>query len=531
MFAGLNAGVGAKLDLGDGSTLYVSSNGRRERARGDGPLVEAPTLALTDLLGVLRDDKGRFVFLGASGQVFKADEPLGPLSAPTPAVMKLTNRNWWTTGRAALVGVDPADGRVLRSGDYGATWQTVAYPGSTAYGKARAVELDPQGNGILLRLPQRVLVTHDDGVTWSEVATPGIGGKSVLRDGADHLYLQGRTTTETPRARLLGSELVVTKEEPIPLIPSSEAFEGKCGDADSGSTHRTVLSGDPALDFAEVHRSGKTGISLAAGPIATGVGEPVLRAELGTHRSPLTSPATARTSSTWDTRRAKTLLDRQRRSSEAPTTVQPGQGGHARRRRYPRPTVRVNVVRGTQRVHLRDDSLRAIVAGRQGLRHRQIRPSGTGTFEDMEFDEEMTPLSFAFDEAHNRVYALGVHNAMVQAYESQLSKNHFVRTNLLEVPAGRSIGMSVDDAGVVRALAYDRERQAWSIHPARSDRWRGDDDLARPERRDPRVRGGQQGSSSAPPGKAGRPRTVDRPGSPRARGVRCAISPARSRAV
>ena len=46
----------------------------------------------------------------------------------------------------------------------------------------------------------------------------------------------------------------------------------------------------------------------------------------------------------------------------------------------------------------------------------------------MEFDEELTPTSFAFDEAHDRVWVVGIHNQYKYVYESPLSQNRFSRT-------------------------------------------------------------------------------------------------------
>ena len=68
-----------KLDLGDGSTLYIGQNGRRELAKGNDPLVDAQTLALEDLIGVVRDPKGGFAFVAPDGDVYTAKEPLGAI--------------------------------------------------------------------------------------------------------------------------------------------------------------------------------------------------------------------------------------------------------------------------------------------------------------------------------------------------------------------------------------------------------------------------------------------------------------------
>jgi Bacterial regulatory proteins, luxR family len=57
--------------------------------------------------------------------------------------------------------------------------------------RPRDVELDNDGNGLLLHFPQRLFVTHDDGASWAPIASPGIGARNLLRDSADRFFLEG----------------------------------------------------------------------------------------------------------------------------------------------------------------------------------------------------------------------------------------------------------------------------------------------------------------------------------------------------
>jgi hypothetical protein len=71
--------VTARLDLGDGGTLYVGSDGLREVVRRAGPAVEAPTPRLEDFAQVLRDARAGLLFMSFEGDVLASREPLGPL--------------------------------------------------------------------------------------------------------------------------------------------------------------------------------------------------------------------------------------------------------------------------------------------------------------------------------------------------------------------------------------------------------------------------------------------------------------------
>lgn len=186
-FAHPEHGLRAKLDLGNGQTLYAGANGRRELAKGGEPLTDASTLALGDLIGIVRDDKSRFVFLASDGTTFVSKEPLGALDVvrPGPVEASVAAGKYLspTVGKAAMLLVHP-DGRLMRSDDFGQSWKAVDYAGGAKpYGHAGYVVLDGQGNGLLLHFPQRLYITHDDGATWAPLAANHLGLRYLTRGG------------------------------------------------------------------------------------------------------------------------------------------------------------------------------------------------------------------------------------------------------------------------------------------------------------------------------------------------------------
>jgi hypothetical protein len=484
--------VTARMDFGDRGTLYVGQDGLRELVKGTEPPVEATTLSLEDFAGVLKNDKGQPVLMTFDGDVLGGPDPLGALelshhgplgkrgahlermtvlcgpddSQACDGIQDFGSFYWLTTGRAALEGITK-DWRFLRSVDFGASWQDVAYLGSgKAYGHALAVELDPEGNGLLLHVPQRVFVTHDDGATWKETASPGIGARIIKRDGADHLWLVGRTG----RARLDGDGLHVTTDAPAPLVtppPPKSAGPGDAKDPNVRRNVRTFLSGDRVVEVAEIFRHGKVreievGSAVLGAKPEQKVAHAALVGALGLSQHvagygaelvylrkdddvdpgvPTTTVLrSADYGATW---REDGKLPGAEVMDRTGVDVAVGPGGFT----FVTALCSPNSPQG------------------RSCEHRQIRGAGAAAFEDMQSDEELTPTAFAFD--RERVYALGTHDGKTYAYESPLSQSRFTRTHLLDLPTGGHKAITVDAQGTLIVLAYDERKQTWELYRRR----------------------------------------------------------------
>src|SRR6185503_3839824 len=253
----------AKLDLGEAGVLYVGQSGRRELGK-DGKMTDAPTLAAGDLVGVLRDPQGRFVFVSSDGATWVTKEPLGALDPLHPAPAAKHGRA--AIGKAAIVMV--RDGKLVRSTDFGATWTPIDYAGaSKPFGRADQVALDSKGNGVLIHLPQRLFVTHDDGATWAPIASQGLGAHLLARDGGDRIIVWGY---RGQRAKLDGNALVRTTELATPMyqapsaLPSSTMLAAIGGDATSS---RTILTGERFVEFTSSGQGKGRAVTVGSAPL------------------------------------------------------------------------------------------------------------------------------------------------------------------------------------------------------------------------------------------------------------------------
>jgi hypothetical protein len=463
----------AKLDLGGAGTLYVGRNGIRRLVKGAEPPVDAPTLALRDMIGVLRSDKGQILLVTAEGDVLTAADPLGPLEALHPgplggkpgASADAERFAWSTTGRAAILGLTQ-DGRLLRSADYGATWQESAYGGSgKRYGHPASVELDGQGNGLLLHFPQRLFVTHDDGATWTHLPSPGIGATEIRRDGEDRIWLIGRYE----RARLEGSALKVTADAPAPLVtppPPGPKTPDAPKDPNQRRNARTLLSGDHTVELAEIYRHGKVReVEVSSARLGDKPDKPSLHPEL------VGASGLSRHVAGYDAALVYLREDDDVDPSAPTTTVFRSSDYGVTFREDVKLKGAEPIERTGVDVAAGPDGWTFVTAlcpryspeGRT-CAHRQVRPAGASAFEDMQFDEELTPVAFAFDREHDRVYALGIHNGTKHLYESPLTQNRFSRTHVLDVPASTSASLTVDPQGTVRVLAFEGHGRGWVLH-------------------------------------------------------------------
>jgi hypothetical protein len=471
--------VKAKVDLGGSGTLYVGTDGLRRLVHAADLPVEAQTLTIEDFVGVLRDEKGQVLFVASDGAVFAAHEPLGPLEAlhPGPFAKPGSEHAAFssiTTGRAAILGVT-RDGHVLRSADAGTNWHPLAYAGAGKhYGRAASAELDSEGNGLVLHYPQRLFVTHDDGATWAPIASPGIGARSVLRDGAGQLWLIGRRE----RARLEGGAFRVTDESPAPLYvapPNPNASAEAKEQAERGMRRnvRRLLSGDRVIEFAEIYRHGRVReVEVSSAALGDARGKPVVQTSLvsGSQNSYSSTSQTYRVAGFG--KELVYLRQDDDADPSAPTTTlfrsqDYGETWHddgalKGAEQQERDSVGVAVGPGGW-TYVASLCPRYSPEGRT-CAHQQIKKSGSVAFEDMVFNEELTPTGFAFDAERDRVYAVGIHNGRKYAYESPLSQNRWIRLDLFDAASSATTAITVDDQGTLRVLEYDGGKHAWVLH-------------------------------------------------------------------
>ena len=475
IFSHPERGLVGKLDLGDGNVLYIGQNGRRELAKRDEPLVDAPTLALGDLVGVMKTPKGEFAFVAGDGTVFMSKDPLGTLENAKPGPIGPEHPNTKlgspTTGKAAIMGIHP-DGRLMRSADFGATWQAVDYTGGNKpYGKLVSVALDSKGNGVALHFPQRLFVTHDDGASWAPLASNHMGVRSISRDGKDRIFVYGMGGV---RATLDGAALVQTSDYPKSVYepPKTDpAAAAASASSDERSDSKTILTGERVVEFAEITRHGKVReVQIASAALGDKPEKPASNTDL------VGASGMSKHIAGYG-KELVYLRDDDDADENAPTTTL------YRSKDYGATWQKESQLQG---VDAAEGEGIDIAAGPKNwvyvtslcpkdessgsnCSHKQIRPADAKTFEDMAFTEEFEPKEFAFDEAHDKVYAIGLHEGHQYVYESPLAQNKFSRTKLLDSTSYVKTAISVDTKGVVRAFEFDGSKQNWVLHKLGAD--------------------------------------------------------------
>ncbi len=148
-----------RFDLPDGHILLAGDRGERWLVDKGGHAQAAARLAPEKLVSILKRGDS-WVFVGQSGTTYEAEEPLGAFvrsSAPLDRLARVS------AAGTAIIGVDFA-GRVLHSGDGGASWQAVT-PAGTRFVD---VALEAKGRGLALSVPEALWKTSDSGASVEE---------------------------------------------------------------------------------------------------------------------------------------------------------------------------------------------------------------------------------------------------------------------------------------------------------------------------------------------------------------------------
>lgn len=485
VFAHPESGFAAKIDAGDGATLYVGQRGRRALAKG-GELKAAETLAFDDLVGVLRDGKSGFAFVADDGDITTASDPLGALGptrpGPVPDPKGGQQRLGSTsTGKLAVMGISPVDHALLRTTDLGATWASVSYlGGDKAFGRPLSLALDGKGNGLLLHYPQRLFVTHDDGATWKPISSPGIGGRSVKRDGNGSLFLFGWSGKH---ALLDGDKLTETTASLAGVYEAPKPDARVSPPEENVSGQKTVLAGDRAVELTEISRHGKVReVRVASAKLGEKADKTINVPDL-IGKSGLSSNVDGFGSDLVYLREDDDADENAPTSTiflshdygatwQKDATVQGNQVGdeyggvHVGPKGWayvPSLCASHDAPDESGDAPEPEDEDRSRPYDSDSCSHRQIRPAGAAAFEDFAYTESFTPTSFAFDAARDKVYALGTREGSYYLYESPLSANKFTRSKAFEGALAYDSRITVDDKGAVRALKFDSSKQAWSL--------------------------------------------------------------------
>lgn len=229
----------ARLVVEGVGTVFVGRSGDRWLEKKGSGLVAAETLIPEPVRGLVRDESGRFAFVGSSGTVFLTKEPLGPVVETRAAKAKLRSVS---VGKRAIVAVSGAG--LLRSADFGSTWTPVTLPKITGV-LSQVAMLGSEG--LALAAPQQVLASVDDGATFQAVATPGVGARRVVADANGDLILEGLTASAVLRTSPLRLEKVMRAPNAGWDLPVTETHGVLLG-ADAVFSGAAAIVGDRYIE-------------------------------------------------------------------------------------------------------------------------------------------------------------------------------------------------------------------------------------------------------------------------------------------
>jgi hypothetical protein len=229
----------ARLPIEGVGTLFVGKSGDRWLEKKGVGLVAAETLISESVRGVVREESGRYAFVGATGTVYFTKDPLGPVVETRAAKTPLRSV---AVGKKAIIGL--LNGVLTRSSDLGATWSPVTTPKV----QGSLVQLAMLGaEGLALAAPQQILASEDDGATWQAIVTPGIGARRVVADANGDLVLEGLTASAILRTSPLRLEKVARAPTAGWDLPLAEAHGVLLG-SDAVFSGSAALVGDRYIE-------------------------------------------------------------------------------------------------------------------------------------------------------------------------------------------------------------------------------------------------------------------------------------------
>lgn len=166
----------ARLTLPDGRWLLAGDGGERWIADpAAGTASAAPTLAAENLVAIAALPSGSFGFVGETGTLHVAKDPIGPFDEVVradPAVVQVHGQG------EKLIGVR-GDGTLVRSTDAGRSFVPMRYEGGRVFDAAVAAD----GRTLLLAAPEQ-LWQSADGVSFERREGGGLGIFQVGLDPA-----------------------------------------------------------------------------------------------------------------------------------------------------------------------------------------------------------------------------------------------------------------------------------------------------------------------------------------------------------
>ncbi len=450
------SGIKDKLDLEGGSMFLVGDLGRREIVK-NGEATDSAFVIPDMVVGAWRDDQKHFVVGTHDGTMYTFTDPLGQFEVRKGPGNDKVKVALTTTGKASAT-VVMSDGSLLRTPDNGQSWKSVDV-GPKTFGHITDIDIDHFGNGFMLRVPQRVYLTHDDGATWKPIASPPMGVRGAMDDVGGSFFVRSWNKW----MKLNGDALVATDEQPTQL--STLAVAAPAESERHVETTR-VIAGDKVLEIERRSEGNKANkVRVRATPLGTAPGQFAAAAELTSTRS-FDGLVGA-----WGSSVVALRIDEDADENNSTSTIVTSSDGGATWKAGPQlegddPFPREAVTAGPK-----GWAFIPSMCGNSGEQHERnctpakIRVAGSQAFEDLLFTEQFRPRRFAFDEAHDKVYVIGLtEGGSPTLYESKLSQNKFTTISKpIKTGYHEHTRITVTADGSLHVFRWDSDKSMLSI--------------------------------------------------------------------
>lgn len=173
--------------LASGDVLFAGTNGERWFYDKKGRRMRAASqLAGEPLIAILKLPNEHWLFVGASGTGYEAEEPLGAFMRSSPPIEPLER----VSARGTSIAGVRFDGALIQTLDAGATWQRVDHPNEFF----ADVQFGDDGTGVAFAVPERWYSTLDGGRSWNRLEVPPIGVSEVRPDPKQGIVALGSTS-------------------------------------------------------------------------------------------------------------------------------------------------------------------------------------------------------------------------------------------------------------------------------------------------------------------------------------------------
>jgi hypothetical protein len=244
--------------LPDGGCIFTAEGGQRwsaavikrvgSRVTCSGQAEASFAVAPEDLTSAIRRADGTWLYVGETGALYEAGEPLGAFTRTVPAPEPLAK----VAGVGSSVLAATLEGKLLRW-DAAKGWH--APPPSPVLTGARVFDLAAGAGKVLaLAYPEALFASEDDGVTWKVAGAPTVGARRLGSTASGELGAQGIFESLVWQ----GSAFLRGPEKLLGPAASLAVEVGRAPSVAAVQSGRAVLDGDRYYEVVRPDNEGET---------------------------------------------------------------------------------------------------------------------------------------------------------------------------------------------------------------------------------------------------------------------------------